>query len=186
MSKSTPTIIVARAVLREGIASILQNTTYKVVATAATPRELAHFRQPATLAIVGPGKLDEIVENVRLLRSSMPDGKLVLITDGTIDLARILAMSPDGCIVNLGSGDTLVKVLELVLMDQQIFAMDRSIAMTAIESAARTAGDNATKQVVSELCESNASLSPRERQILISIAEGKSNKLIARQFSLTE
>src|SRR5262249_11302415 len=35
-------------------------------------------------------------------------------------------------------------------------------------------------------CESNASLSPRERQILISIAEGKSNKLIARQFSLTE
>src|SRR5262249_18392027 len=95
-------------------------------------------------------------------------------------------MSPDGCIVNLGSGDTLVKVLELVLMDQQIFAMDRSIAMTAIESAARTAGDNATKQVVGELCESNASLSPRERQILISIAEGKSNKLIARQVSLTE
>ena len=110
----------------------------------------------------------------------------MLITDGTIDLARILAMSPDGCIVNLGSGDTLVKVLELVLMDQQIFAMGRLIAKAAIESAAKTAANNATNKVVGELCDSTASLSPRERQVLISLAEGKSNKVIARQYNLAE
>jgi two-component system nitrate/nitrite response regulator NarL len=142
------------------------------------------------LAIVGAegGKLDEAAENVRLLRSSMPDGKLVLIleTDGTIDLPRVLALVPDGCIV--GSGDTLVKVLELVMMDQQIFVMRRSIAKTAIESAARTTGDNdaAANKVVGELHGPNGSLSPRERQILTSLAEGKSNKLIARQYCLTE
>jgi two-component system nitrate/nitrite response regulator NarL len=118
----------------------------------------------------------------------MPDGKVVLIleTDGTIDLPRVLALSPDACLVNLGSGDTLVKVLELVLMDQQIFAMGRSIAKGAGETAPRTVGDNATNKVVGELCDSNASLSLRERQILISLAEGKSNKVIARQFNLAE
>src|SRR5262249_37441288 len=67
-----------------------------------------------------------------------------------------------------------------------VFAMGRSMVTTAIESAARTASDNATKNVVGESCDSNASLSPRERQILISLAEGKSNKVIARQFNLTE
>jgi two-component system nitrate/nitrite response regulator NarL len=164
-----------------------------VVASAATPRELADLRYAggrSTLAIVVAegrnGKLNETTESVRLLRSSLPDGKVVLIleTDGTIDLSHVLALCPDGCLVNLGSRDTLVKVLELILMDQQIFAMGRPMA--AIESAARTVGDNATKKAVGELCDSNASLSPRERQILISLAEGKSNKVIARQYSLTE
>jgi two-component system nitrate/nitrite response regulator NarL len=196
VSKNTPTIIVAAgAVLREGIASILQNTPYKVVASAAEPVELTHVRcadRHSTLAIVGTngrdGKLDATAESVRLLRSLRPDGKVVLVveTDGTIDLPCVLATSPDGCIVNLGSGDTLVRVLELVLMDQQIFAMGRPIAKAAVESVARTAGDNATKKVVGELRDSNASLSPRERQILISVAEGKSNKVIARQYNLTE
>src|SRR5262249_28056485 len=195
MSPSTPTVIVAGAVLRQGIASVLQNTPYKVVASAATPRELAHLRYAdgrSTLAIVAAegrnGMLDETAESVRLLRSSLPNGKVVLIleTDGTMDLPRVLALSPDGCIVNLGSGDTLVKVLGLVLMEQQVFAMGRSMVTTAIESAARTASDNATKNVVGESCDSNASLSPRKRQILISLAEGKSNKVIARQYNLTE
>jgi two-component system nitrate/nitrite response regulator NarL len=186
---------VAGTILRQGIASILQNTPYKLVASAATPRELAHLRYAdgrSTLAIVAAeernGKLNETAESVRLLRSSLPNGKVVLIleTDGTIDLPRVMALSPDGCIMNLGSGDFLLKVLELVLMDQQVFAMCRSMAMTASESTTRTAGDNAPKKVVCESYDSNTSLSPRERQILISLAEGKSNKAIARQYNLSE
>ena len=194
VNKNTTTIIVAAgAVLREGIASILQNTPYKVVASASEPTELTHIRcaeLDSTLAIVGTkgrdGELDATAESVRLLRSLLPDGKVVLVieTDGTIDLPCVLAMSPDGCIVNLGSGDALVRFLELVLRDQQIFAMGRSIAKSAVESAASTTGDHATKKVVGEL--RDASLSPRERQILIAIAEGKSNKAIARQYHLTE
>jgi two-component system nitrate/nitrite response regulator NarL len=141
------------------------------------------------LAIVGAGrngKLDETAESVRQLRSSLPDGKVVLIleTDGTIDLPRILALSPDACIVNPGSGDTLVRVLELVLKDQQIFAMGRSIAKTAIESVAKTAANNDTNKVVGELRDSK--LSPREREVLTCLAEGKSNKVIARQCGLCE
>jgi two-component system, NarL family, nitrate/nitrite response regulator NarL len=193
VSKDAPTIVVAtEALLREGIAALLQNTPYKVVATAARPEEFTHVRlseRGAILAIVGinlrHGKLDEAAESVRLLRSLLPhDGKVVLIveSDATIDVPRLLALSSDGCIVNLGSRDSLLKTLELVFMDERIFAIPKSIATTATES---TSNNNGLSKIVNEPG-SNGSLSPRERQILNTLAEGKSNKLIARQHGLSE
>jgi two-component system nitrate/nitrite response regulator NarL len=178
--------------MRKGIASILQNTPYKVVATAAGPKELTDVRyaeRQATLAIVGTDlrqeRLDETAETVRLLRSLMPNGKVVLIleTDGN-DVPDLLAISPDACVVNLGSRDVLLKTVELVFMDQRAFV--GPIAKTVLElQATTTNNNNGTVRGGSEPG-SNGSLSPRERQILISLAEGKSNKLIARQYSLSE
>jgi two-component system, NarL family, nitrate/nitrite response regulator NarL len=111
-------------------------------------------------------------------------GKIVLIveTDATIDVPRLLTLSSDGCIVNLGSRDSLLKTLELVFMNERIFAIPRSIATTATESTSK--GDGPTR-IVNEP-DSNGSLSPRERQILSALAEGKSNKVIARQYGLAE
>jgi two-component system nitrate/nitrite response regulator NarL len=111
-------------------------------------------------------------------------GKVVLIveTDAIIDMPRLLALSSDGCIVNLGSRDSLLKTLELVFMDQRIFAIPRSIATSATES---TSNNNGSTNIVNEPG-SNGFLSPRELQILNSLAEGKSNKVIARQYSLAE
>jgi two-component system nitrate/nitrite response regulator NarL len=193
MRKNTSTIstiiVTAGILMREGIASILQNTPYKVVATAAGPKELTHVRyaeRQTTLAIVGTDlrqeKLDETAETVRLLRSLMPNGKVVLVieTDGN-DVPDLLAISPDACVVNLGSRDILLKTLELVFMDQRAFV--GPIAKTVLElTATTTSNNNEPKREPG----SNGSLSPRERQILVSLAEGKSNKLIARQYSLSE
>jgi len=196
--KNTSTIIVAAgAVLREGIASSLQNTPYKVIASAAGPKELTHVRYPegqSTLAIVGtdgrPAKLDETAETVRLLRSLIPDGKVVLIleTDRTIDLPRVLALSPDACIVNLGSGDTLLKVLELTFMNQRVFVLAHSIAATAKDTVESTDSARDLQSPDSNRLGINgqSSLSPREREVLTCLAEGKSNKVIARQYSLSE
>jgi two-component system, NarL family, nitrate/nitrite response regulator NarL len=193
VSKDKPTIIVAAgALLREGIAALLQNTPYKIFAAAARPEELTHVRLPehrAILAIVGINardrQLGEATESVRLLRSLLPDGgKVVLIveTDAAINVPRLLALSPDGCIVNLDSRDVLVKTLQLVFMNEQIFAIPRSITTTVTESTSK--GDGPTR-IVNEP-DSNGSLSPRERQILNALAEGKSNKVIARQYGLSE
>jgi two-component system, NarL family, nitrate/nitrite response regulator NarL len=192
VSKNTPTIVVAaEALLREGIAALLQNTPYKVVAAAAGPEELTHIRlseSGAILAIVGTnlqhGKLDEADESVRLLRSLLPHGgKVVLIveTDPTINVPRLLTLSSDGCIVNLGSRDSLLKTLELVFMDEQIFAIPKSIATTATET---TSNNNGPTNILHE--PNSNGLSPRERQILNTLAEGKSNKVIARQYGLSE
>jgi hypothetical protein len=50
----------------------------------------------------------------------MPDGKIILVaeTNGPVDLQGVLALAPDGYILNLGSRDMLVKSLELMFMEQ--------------------------------------------------------------------
>jgi two-component system nitrate/nitrite response regulator NarL len=193
VSKSTPTIIVTPSVLlREGIVSVLQNTHYKVVATVAGPAELPHVpysKGQASLAILGMnagnGNLDEIGKSIRLLRSLMPDCKVALIVEANkpIDPQRMVTLSPDACIFNLGSRDTLIKILELTFMDQRVFALSDSMAMTLSDPVVKTAGNT---HDVPNPAGASPTLSPRERQILVSLAEGGSNKSIARLYNLSE
>ncbi|MFY9836456.1 MAG: hypothetical protein WAK55_08280 [Xanthobacteraceae bacterium] len=121
--------------LREGVVSILQGTPYKVVAAVGAPGELAdHELTGPALAIVGinwqNGSHDQAAESIRLLRSLMPDSKIVVVaeTHGPVDLQGVLALAPDGYILNLGWRDRLMKSLELIFMDQQIFVFGRPIA----------------------------------------------------------
>jgi two-component system, NarL family, nitrate/nitrite response regulator NarL len=196
---STSTVIVTSSVLlREGIASLLQNTRYKVVASAARPAELSSSR--CSLAIVGidlkDGNLEEAAESIRLLRSLLPDGKVVLVaeTDERIDPQRVLGLAPDGCIFNLGSRDALIKVLELTLLDQRVFVFPKSIATTSKENAEFT---DLTRGLQSHdphrvgnghglATRNDNNLSPRESQILQCLAQGDSNKQIARLHNLSE
>ena len=192
MSKSTPTIIVTPSVLlREAIVSVLQNTHYKVVATAAGPAELPHVpysKGQPSLAVLGMdagnGNLDEIRKSIRLLRSLMPDCKVALIIEANeqIDPQRVLPLSADACIFNLGSRDTLIKILELAFLDLRVFVLSDSMAMTVSNSAVKTAGNT---HDVSNPAGASPTLSPRERQILVSLAEGRSNKAIARLYNLS-
>jgi two-component system, NarL family, nitrate/nitrite response regulator NarL len=202
---STSTVIVApRVLLREGIASLLQGTGYKVVASADRPAELSSSRCPTgrqTLAIIGidlqNGNLDEVAESIRLLRSLMPDGKVVLVaeTHGRIDPQRVLAFSADAFILNLGSRDVLTKILDLTFMDQRVFVLSDLMAKTASDSSAKTAsGDHDVPNSVGGSPSSSSHLgtnghtllSQRESQILISVAKGGSNKAIARLYNLSE
>jgi two-component system nitrate/nitrite response regulator NarL len=188
VSKSTPTIIVTPSVLlKERIVSVLRNTHYKVVATAAGPAELPHVlysKGQASLAVLGinagNGNLDEIGKSIRLLRSLMPDCKVALIIEANepIDARRVLTLSPDACIFNLGSRDTLIKILELTFMDQRVFALSQSMAI-ANDPAVKTVGND-----VPNRAGASPTLSPREHQILVSVAEGRSNKAIARLYNL--
>jgi two-component system, NarL family, nitrate/nitrite response regulator NarL len=194
MSIST-VIVTPRVLLREGIASLLQDTRYKVVASAATAAELSSSRCPRgqqTLAIVGidlqNGHLDEETESVRLLRSLLPEGKVVLMAeaDGRIDPQRVLALSPDACIFNLGSRDALIKVLELTFLDQRVFVFATSIATTAKEGGEFTAPARDLQSDDPCLGSNGQSLSPRESQVLACLAQGNSNKVIARLHNLSE
>jgi two-component system, NarL family, nitrate/nitrite response regulator NarL len=192
---STPTVIVTPAVLlREGIASLVQGTRYKVVVSAAGPAQLSSVRCPRgqrALAIVGihsqNGDLDEVAESVGLLRSMLPDGKVVLVAEtDRIDPQRLLALSPDACIFKLGSRDALITILELVFLDQRVFVFTRPITTTA-EGVEFT-------EPVGDLQSDDPSwpglngrrLSPRECQVLNCLAQGNSNKAIARLHNLSE
>ena len=193
MSKSTPTIIVTPSVLlKERIVSVLRNTHYKVVATAAGPAELPHVlysKGQASLAVLGinagNGNLDEIGKSIRLLRSLVPDCKVALIVEANepIDPQRMLTLSPDACIFKLRSRDILIKILELTFMGQRVFVLSDSMAMTANDPAVKIVGNT---HDVPNRAGASSTLSPRERQILVSLAEGRSNKAIARLYNLSE
>jgi DNA-binding NarL/FixJ family response regulator len=174
-------IVASSALLHEGMVSLLQGTPYKVMAAVAKPAELAdhHFTKGRrVLAIVGVdwqnGSLDQAAESVRLLRSLMSDNKVVLVaeTNGPVDLEGVLALAPDGYILNLGSRDMLVKSLESIFMDQQIFVLGRSFATLSSEHGGTQHSER------TEALDSRGSygfmtnaqriqLSHRERQVLI-------------------
>jgi two-component system nitrate/nitrite response regulator NarL len=173
--------------LSEGIVSLLQASRYKVVAIAAEPSELppnCRRREQPTLAMVGTdrqdGNLDKAAESIRVLRSLMPEGKVVLVveTDGPIDLRLVVAISPNACIFNLGSRDVLIKILELVFADQRVLVFDKSIATAA-------ASENVDYRPAPS-GQGQGRLSSREYEILTYLAQGKSNKLIARVCHISE
>ncbi len=133
MRQNMSTIVIAeRALLREGLVFLLQHTPYKVIAAAARASELKGVRVPpgrrtlALLQIEGAhSNVEEVSESIELLRSLFSDCRVVVIAEGSdpIDIQRIMTVAPDGYILNLGSGDILVKLLELTLMDQQVFVL---------------------------------------------------------------
>jgi len=183
---SISTVIVAPSVLlREGIASLLQDTRYKVVASAARPAELSAACCPKgqpILIIFGidlqNGNLDHDAASVRMLRSVMPDAKVVLVAeaDKTIDLQRGLMPSVNGCIFSLRSRDALIKVLELTFLDQRVFVF--------ADFADPLSGSQFDES--SRLGINGHGLSPRESQVLACLAQGNSNKVIARLHNLSE
>jgi two-component system nitrate/nitrite response regulator NarL len=197
------TIVVARrALLREGIASLLQHSPYKVIASTASASELKDVELPPgrrTLVILGingsNGTPDETAEDILLLRSKFADSKIVVVAEITepAEIQPVLALSPDGYIVNLGSRDMLLKLLELTLMNQQVFLLGQPVAVLDDTEADRRV-DPLQPPPCSESRDSGSvpvdqnepQLSERERQVLTHLAQGHSNKAIARFCSITE
>jgi two-component system, NarL family, nitrate/nitrite response regulator NarL len=199
VDRTIPTVILVSSVLlREGMASLLQSTSYKVVSAVGGPTELTDHeftKEDRALAIVGPdsenGSLDQAAESVRLLRSLIPAGKIVLVAEahGLVDLQGLLALAADGYILNVGSRDMLVRSLELIFMDQQVFVLGSPITTVPNESGDTQPPERTVPSQFWGSCgieKGSAQLSPRERQVLICLARGESNKEIARSSHISE
>src|SRR5262249_33038175 len=156
-------------------------------------------RQQRTLALVGMDRQkenpDETAECIRLLRSLIPDGKVVLVAESSVPAK--LALSSDACICNVSSRDILIKVLKLTLMDQWVFVRGKPAATasnsTALITSEKNNKDNNVDATGSSPTGSHrrrtpyeAELSPRECDVLTCLAQGKSNKAIARIYNLSE
>jgi two-component system, NarL family, nitrate/nitrite response regulator NarL len=117
----------------------------------------------------------------------MPDGKVVLVveTNGPIDLQRVLALAPDACIFNLGSRDTLIKVLELAFTDQRVFVFDKSIPTTT-KSDDKFAASSLPLDSFQLAKGAQITLSSREHEVLFYLAQAEPNKAIARLCKISE
>jgi DNA-binding NarL/FixJ family response regulator len=205
-SQTTGTVIVGqRALFREGVTALLKHTPYKIIATAKRPSELKEVRISAGSRMLiilgvddGGSNPSEAGENIRVLRSQFPGCTIVVIaeTHAPANFQQILTAAPDGYVANLSSRDVLLKLLEVALLDQQVIVLSRpnSSSTPADESdlSKRTSSGNHDNtydlQYPAARGGSNKDpqLSQREREILFRLAEGDSNKQIARLCKITE
>jgi two-component system nitrate/nitrite response regulator NarL len=205
-SQSTITVVVGqRALFREGVAALLRDSLFKVVATAPRASELKELRgSPGSRKLIilgtddGNGDVSDTSENIKALRSLFPGSKIVVIAEmrGSTNLQQILLAAPDGYIANLSSRDVLLKLLDVALLDQQVIVLSRpmpgppSVGETEphsrINSGNLSSGHNLHPPSAYSIGSKNPKLSQRERQILVHLAEGESNKQIARLCNITE
>jgi two-component system nitrate/nitrite response regulator NarL len=203
-SQTTSTVIIGqRALFREGVAALLRHTPYKIIATAQRPSELKEIRPPAgsrPLIILGVDDTgaSEAGANIRALRSQIPGSTIVVIaeTHTPVNFQQILMAAPDGYVANLNSRDVLLRLLEVALLDQQVIVLSRpsSSSSPADESdlTKRTGSGNHDKTYDLQYSaahhgnDRDPRLSQREREILFRLAEGDSNKQIARLCNITE
>jgi two-component system nitrate/nitrite response regulator NarL len=203
--QSTGTVIVARrALLREGVAALLKHSPYKIIATAQRPSELKDLPHSTSgsrfLIIVGMdnsnGGVPEVADNVRSLRALFPSSTIVVIAENHSPaiVQQIMMAGPNGYVANLSSRDVLLRLLEVALLDQEVMVLARPNAsrnpVDDSDAVKRSDSGNQTgdlqRLTVPQFSGRDPQLSQRERQILIRLAEGDSNKQIARLCNITE
>lgn len=199
-SSSTSTVIIGQhTLLREGLTALLQQSPYKVIASAGCASDLkdvrvAPDRQPLAILTIddGEGSPAEAAENIRVLRTRLGSPIIVIVaeTRNPVDIQQITSLAPNGYIVNLTSREVLLRVLDLAALARLVLVLS-SVATTSERVAppkpldtfsynGHSSADDAGRDPEGPL------FSERERQILRQLARGSSNKEIARLFSITE
>ena len=167
--------------LREGIASLLENSSFQVVGQAGTAAELIELvreRHP-DLAVVDirmpPDHATEGLEAARVIRAELPQtGILVLSAHAEVEHAMELLASGQGIGYLLKSRVTDV--------DEFIDALGR------IARGGSVVDPGLVQELVAARHRDDPldALSPREREVLALMAEGRSNAGIGRQLWVTE
>jgi serine/threonine-protein kinase PknK len=167
--------------LREGIASLLEHSSFQVVGQAGTAAELIELvreRHP-DLAVVDirmpPDHATEGLEAARVIRAELPQtGILVLSAHAEVEHAMELLASGQGIGYLLKSRVTDV--------DEFIDALGR------IARGGSVVDPGLVQELVAARHRDDPldALSPREREVLALMAEGRSNAGIARQLWVTE
>jgi DNA-binding NarL/FixJ family response regulator len=167
--------------LREGIASLLSNAGYQVVGQAGDGRELVELvrEQRPDLVVVDirmpPSNTSEGLEAARAIRSEFPEiGILLLSAHVEVETAVDL----------LEEGERIGYLLKSRVMRAADF-------LDAVERIAR-GGSVLDPSLVKALVGGGrrddplAELTPREREVLALMAEGRSNNGIAHRLYITE
>ena len=167
--------------LREGIASLLEHSSFQVVGQAGTAAELIELvreRRPDLVVVdirMPPDHATEGLEAARVIRAELPQtGILVLSAHAEVEHAMELLASGQGIGYLLKSRVTDV--------DEFIDALGR------IARGGSVVDPGLVQELVAARHRDDPldALSPREREVLALMAEGRSNAGIGRQLWVTE
>lgn len=127
MEKATTTLIIeSRSLVREALASLLTNHSYRVIGGVASMADIAPSlpaKDVPRLVILGALAGDEAVRAADTVRKLWPTTKIVLLFDhaSPADFQKLLTSEIDGCIPLFASQDTLLDTLKkLVAADFRI------------------------------------------------------------------
>jgi two-component system nitrate/nitrite response regulator NarL len=118
----TTIIVEPHLLMREGLASLISDFSYRVVGSVACAADINH---PAitcdsqTLVILGAKALDRALSEAACIRKVWPQTKIVLLFDdlSSADLQNLFESEFDACVPMFVSGDFLVRMLDLVMLD---------------------------------------------------------------------
>ncbi len=182
-------LICDSALLRMGLHHIFKETPFTIAETASVtgPKRLQYCAPNTALVIIEASQNTErVLEVIRQVDERSPETRIVALAD-QFDLGFVRAAHEAGvngfCLTASGP-DVLIKSLELVMLGESVlpFEVVRSIMDRA--SQAQSPQENTAEPKPSDLKE--CKLSAREAQILECLREGAPNKIIARQFDVTE
>jgi two-component system nitrate/nitrite response regulator NarL len=149
----------------------------------------------------GPLPAQSAAEAISSIRRCWHDAKIIMLFDNvaSMDLQKLLASGLDACIPMSASPCTLLKVLQLIVGEQLRVLMvgdsgslEPSVDLQADEQeGSEWVGRPRLANVMPSFPDAarggrESILSRREKQILKALAEGQSNKVIARACTITE
>jgi DNA-binding NarL/FixJ family response regulator len=167
--------------LREGLASLLEGAGFEVVGQASEARELLELvrEHKPDLAIVDirmpPNHTTEGLEAARVIREEAPE-TAILVLSAHVEVEHAMDL--------LGSGARTGYLLKSRVTDVDDFVdtLERIVKGASVVDPALVQELVAAQRVNDPL----EDLSPREREVLALMAEGRSNAGIARQLWVTE
>jgi DNA-binding NarL/FixJ family response regulator len=167
--------------LREGLASLLEGAGFEVVGQASEARELLELvrEHKPDLAIVDirmpPNHSTEGLEAARVIREEAPE-TAILVLSAHVEVEHAMDL--------LGSGARTGYLLKSRVTDVDDFVdtLERIVKGASVVDPALVQELVAAQRVNDPL----EDLSPREREVLALMAEGRSNAGIARQLWVTE
>lgn len=169
-------IIEENALMRAGIKSLLSDSHFKVFREISDAKDI--HEDSYDLTILGIDKTaEEFAETLATLKNVMDHSHIVILSD---HLERDLlttgfSSGADGFLLKNISSEALIASLDLVMSGEKVFP-------TLIASVI-TSGDWEEEE---EHSENDSHLSPRALEIVYCVAEGLSNKVIARKLDITE
>jgi len=196
--KSFDIILIGQhALLREGLSHILCDAQCRVVASAASLSDVApnEFQRDnrVLLIIESNGDLDITLPQIKLFKEQHPDGRVAVLgsRNRPADMIAAFQAGANAYFDREERCDAFIKALELVMLGETILPPELLVYVRY------PVGLEASPKVDRYLPESTSAmaqfaelewpqLSARENSILRCIAEGASNKVIARKFEITE
>jgi serine/threonine-protein kinase PknK len=183
MSANAARVIVADddVLLREGLASLLERFRFEIVGLCGDASQLLGLvrEQRPELVIVDirmpPNHRTEGLEAARAIREELP-ATAILVLSAHVEVEHAMDL--------IGSGESIGYLLKsrVTAVDDFVATLARILGGASVVDPALVQELVAARRVNDPLEE----LSPREREVLALMAEGRSNAGIARQLWVTE